>query len=44
MNKPIETIEEFIVKTERLEGRSLLYRGLADATWEVSVSASRIEE
>ena len=41
MSKPIETIEEFIAKTEKLEGRSLLYRGLADATWEVSASAYR---
>ena len=41
MNKPIGAIEEFIAKTEKLEGRSLLYRGLADATWEVSASAYR---
>ena len=41
MNEPIKSIEEFISWTEQLEGRFLLFRGLADASWEVSASAYR---
>ena len=41
MNEQIKNIEEFISWTKQLEGRVLLFRGLADATWEVSASAYR---
>lgn len=41
MNEPIISIEEFISWTEQLEGSFLLFRGLADASWEVSASAYR---
>ena len=41
MNEPIKSIEEFIAWTKQLEGRLLLYRGLANADWEVESSAHR---
>ena len=41
MNGPIKSIEEFISWTKRLEGGFLLFRGLADADWDVSASAYR---
>ena len=41
MNEPIKSIEEFISWTKQLEGGFLLFRGLADTTWEVSASAYR---
>ena len=41
MNESIKNIEEFIAWTGRLEGGLLVYRGLADTTWEVSASAYR---
>ncbi len=41
MSKPIKTVEEFIAWTKRLDGRLLLYRGLADADWRVESAASR---
>ena len=41
MSKPIKSVEEFIAWTKQLKGRLLVYRGLADATWEVSASAYR---
>ncbi len=41
MSEPIKSIEEFIAQTKQLEGRLLLYRGLANADWEVESSAHR---
>ena len=41
MNEPIKSLEEFISWTKQLEGGFLLFRGLADTTWEVSASAYR---
>ena len=41
MSKPIETVEQFIAWTEKMDGRMLLYRGLADADWRVESSALR---
>ena len=41
MSEPIKSIEEFIAWTKQLEGRLLLYRGLANADWEVESSAHR---
>lgn len=41
MNKPIQSVEEFVEWTKKLPGRSLLFRGLADANWEVESSAYR---
>ena len=37
----VETVEEFSRWVEKLEGRSLLYRGLADAEWQVKSAAHR---
>ena len=41
MSEPIRSVEAFVEWTEQLQGRSLLYRGLADAAWEVESSAYR---
>lgn len=41
MSEPIKTVEEFIAWTEQLDGRMLLYRGLADTDWRVESSALR---
>ena len=41
MNEPIKNVEEFIVWTKKLEGGLLVYRGMADASWEVSASTYR---
>ena len=41
MNEPIKSLEEFIAWTKKLDGRLLLYRGLADSDWEVESSAHR---
>ena len=41
MSGPIKTMEEFIAWTERVEGRLFVYRGLADAAWEVEASGYR---
>lgn len=41
MSETINSIEEFISWTKQLEGEALVYRGLSDATWEVSASAYR---
>lgn len=41
MNEPIKSIEEFISWTKQLERGFLLFRGLADANWDVSASAYR---
>ena len=41
MSEPIQSVEEFISWTKQLQGRFLLYRGLADAAWEVESSAYR---
>ena len=41
MGKLIKNIEEFIAWTKKLDGRLLLYRGLADSDWEVESSAYR---
>ena len=41
MSKPIKSIEEFISWVKQLEGGFLLFRGLADADWEVSAAAYR---
>ncbi len=37
----IDSVEGYHRWVQRLEGRSLLYRGLADSTWEVEASAVR---
>ena len=41
MGEPIKTVEEFIAWTEQVKGRLLVYRGLADAAWEVESSGYR---
>ena len=41
MTEPIRTVEEFIAWTKELHGGLFLYRGLADAGWEVESSAYR---
>ena len=41
MTEPIRSVEEFLVWTESLKGGMVLYRGLADADWEVESSAYR---
>ena len=41
MSEPIKSVEEFIAWTKQLDGQLLLYRGLADADWEVESSAQR---
>ena len=41
MAEPIKTVEEFIAWTKELQGGLFLYRGLADADWEVESSAYR---
>ena len=41
MSGPIESVEEFIAWTKQLTGGFLVYRGLADADWEVESSAYR---
>ena len=41
MSEPIGSVEEFLAWTEGLEGRLLLYRGLADIDWEVESAAYR---
>ena len=41
MTESIKSIEEFIAWTENLQGGMVLYRGLADAVWEVESSAIR---
>ena len=41
MSEPIKSVEEFIEWTKQLDGQLLLYRGLADADWEVESSAQR---
>ena len=41
MNESIKSVEEFITWTKQLEGGLLVYRGMADADWEVSASAYR---
>ena len=41
MGKLVKSIEEFTAWTKKLEGRLLLYRGLADSDWEVESSAYR---
>ena len=41
MTEPIRAIEEFIAWTTKLQGGLFLYRGLADADWEVESSAYR---
>ena len=41
MSKSIKSIEEFIAWVKKLDGRLLLYRGLANADWEVESSAYR---
>ena len=41
MNKLVKNIEEFIAWTKKLDGRLLLYRGLANSDWEVESSAHR---
>ena len=37
----VQTVKEFLEWTEKLEGRSLLYRGLANADWGVESAAHR---
>ena len=41
MTEPIKTVEEFIAWTKGLQGGLFLYRGLANADWEVESSAYR---
>ena len=41
MIESIKSVEEFTAWTEKLQGGMVLYRGLADAAWEVESSASR---
>lgn len=41
MNDPIRIVKDFITWVEQREKRPLLYRGLADADWEVESSAYR---
>ena len=41
MSEPIKSVEEYIAWTKQLDGQMLLYRGLADADWEVESSAYR---
>lgn len=41
MSEPIKSVEEFIKWTMQLDDQMLLYRGLADADWEVESSAYR---
>ena len=41
MTEPIKTVEKFIAWTKELPGGMILYRGLADADWEVESSAYR---
>ena len=41
MTAPIKTVEEFIAWTKELPGGMILYRGLANADWEVESSAYR---
>ena len=41
MTEPIRAIEEFFAWTTKLQGGLFLYRGLADADWEVESSAYR---
>ena len=41
MTESIRSVEEFTAWTEKLKGGMVLYRGLADAAWEVESSASR---
>ena len=41
MDEPIKNVEEFFTWTKQLEGGLLVYRGMADADWEVSASAYR---
>lgn len=41
MGKLVKNIEEFIEWTKKLDGRLLLYRGLANSDWEVESSAYR---
>ena len=41
MSEPIRSVEAFVAWTKQLQGRFLLYRGLADAAWEVESSAHR---
>lgn len=41
MSEPIQSVEAFVTWTKQLQGRFLLYRGLADAAWEVESSAYR---
>ena len=41
MSQPIETVKDFIDWMEEVKGRLVLYRGLADAAWEVESAAYR---
>ena len=41
MSEPARSVEGFVSWTKQLPGRFLLYRGLADAAWEVESSAYR---
>ena len=41
MGELITSVEKFIAWTKQLDGQLLLYRGLADAHWNIESSASR---
>ncbi|MCY4410198.1 MAG: tetratricopeptide repeat protein, partial [Caldilineaceae bacterium] len=41
MAEPIKSVDEFIAWTKGLQGRMILYRGLANEEWEVESSANR---
>ena len=41
MGEPVKTVEEFLAWTKQVKGGSFVYRGMADADWEVESSAYR---
>ena len=41
MAETIKSVEEFITRTKQVKGGAFLYRGMADASWEVESSAYR---
>ena len=41
MGEPVKTVEEFLAWTKQVKGGSFVYRGMADAAWEVESSAYR---
>ena len=41
MRESVKTVEEFLTWTKQVKGRFAVYRGMADAAWEVESSAYR---